>query len=114
MTRKYIDCREFPSEMNCTVALAADSDEELVEALRENPNHERARKRMGYAQFQGGWHTPFEIRQMRSGKVWHDNVYALDHPDATPRQPRIDPQNPHARPTSLSKKCRLRRPAQIG
>jgi predicted small metal-binding protein len=32
MTRKYIDCREFPSEMNCTVALAADSDEELVEA----------------------------------------------------------------------------------
>jgi len=32
MTRKYIDCREFPSEMNCTVALAADSEEELVEA----------------------------------------------------------------------------------
>jgi hypothetical protein len=23
MTRKYIDCREFPSEMNCTVALCA-------------------------------------------------------------------------------------------
>ena len=32
MTRKYIDCREFPSEMNCTVALAADSDNELIEA----------------------------------------------------------------------------------
>ncbi len=32
MTRKYIDCREFPSEMNCTVALSADSDEELLEA----------------------------------------------------------------------------------
>jgi hypothetical protein len=44
----------------------------VVEAIRENPNHERARKLMGYAQFQGGWHTPFEIRQMRSGKVWHD------------------------------------------
>ncbi|WP_137894916.1 DUF1059 domain-containing protein [Ramlibacter sp. 2FC] len=32
MTRKYIDCREFPSESNCTVALCADGDEELLEA----------------------------------------------------------------------------------
>jgi predicted small metal-binding protein len=32
MTRKYIDCREFPSEMNCTVAISADSEEELLEA----------------------------------------------------------------------------------
>ena len=32
MSRKYIDCREFPSESNCTVALCADGDEELLEA----------------------------------------------------------------------------------
>jgi predicted small metal-binding protein len=32
MARKYIDCRDYPSEMNCTVTLAADSDEELLEA----------------------------------------------------------------------------------
>jgi len=32
MARKVIDCREVPSEMNCTVAIAADSDRELVEA----------------------------------------------------------------------------------
>jgi predicted small metal-binding protein len=32
MARKYTDCREFPSEMNCTVAIAADSEEELIEA----------------------------------------------------------------------------------
>lgn len=32
MTRKYIDCREFPSEMNCSVAISADSDSELLEA----------------------------------------------------------------------------------
>lgn len=44
----------------------------VVEALRENPNHQRARKLLGYSQFQDGWHTPFEIRQMRAGKVWHD------------------------------------------
>lgn len=32
MPRKYIDCREFPSEKGCTVALSADSEDELVEA----------------------------------------------------------------------------------
>lgn len=31
MTRKYIDCREFPSDANCTVAIAADSENELME-----------------------------------------------------------------------------------
>lgn len=31
MTRKYVDCREFPSDMNCTVAICADSDSELLE-----------------------------------------------------------------------------------
>ncbi|MDB5727735.1 MAG: hypothetical protein JWQ00_940 [Noviherbaspirillum sp.] len=32
MSRKFIDCREFPSEMNCSVAISADNDEELMEA----------------------------------------------------------------------------------
>jgi predicted small metal-binding protein len=32
MARVHIDCREFPSEMNCTLALVADSEEELLEA----------------------------------------------------------------------------------
>ena len=32
MSRKYIDCREFPSESNCTVAISADSEDELIEA----------------------------------------------------------------------------------
>lgn len=32
MTRQYVDCREFPSEMNCSVAIAADTDQELLEA----------------------------------------------------------------------------------
>ncbi|MDB5451011.1 MAG: hypothetical protein JWQ52_2139 [Phenylobacterium sp.] len=30
--RKYIDCREVPSERNCTVAISADSESELLEA----------------------------------------------------------------------------------
>lgn len=32
MTRKYVDCRESPSISNCTVAICADTDQELVEA----------------------------------------------------------------------------------
>jgi len=32
MPRKYIDCREFPSDSKCSVAIAADSDAELLDA----------------------------------------------------------------------------------
>ena len=32
MARKYIDCRNYPSEMNCTLAMSADSEKELLEA----------------------------------------------------------------------------------
>jgi predicted small metal-binding protein len=28
----HIDCREYPSEMNCTVAISADSERELIDA----------------------------------------------------------------------------------
>jgi predicted small metal-binding protein len=31
MGRKYIDCRQFPSESKCTVAISADSEKELLE-----------------------------------------------------------------------------------
>lgn len=31
MSRKFIDCREYPSEMNCTVAISADSEKEVLE-----------------------------------------------------------------------------------
>lgn len=32
MGRRYIDCRAFPSDTNCSVALCADTDAELLEA----------------------------------------------------------------------------------
>jgi len=32
MARKYIDCREIPSESHCTVAISADNEDELLEA----------------------------------------------------------------------------------
>ena len=36
MSRQYIDYREFPSAMNCSVALSADSDKELLEAAAQH------------------------------------------------------------------------------
>ncbi|MFN3670955.1 MAG: DUF1059 domain-containing protein [Bosea sp. (in: a-proteobacteria)] len=32
MARKHIDCRSFPSEMNCSIAISADNEGELIEA----------------------------------------------------------------------------------
>ena len=32
MSRKYIDCREYPGDVKCTLALCADTDAELLEA----------------------------------------------------------------------------------
>jgi predicted small metal-binding protein len=32
MPRMHIDCREYPSEMNCSVAISADTQKELLDA----------------------------------------------------------------------------------
>jgi predicted small metal-binding protein len=36
MDRKTIDCRDYPSESGCTVAISADSEDELVEAAAQH------------------------------------------------------------------------------
>jgi predicted small metal-binding protein len=36
MNRKTIDCRDYPSESGCTIAISADSDDELVEAAAQH------------------------------------------------------------------------------
>jgi predicted small metal-binding protein len=36
MARKFLDCRKHPSEMNCSIAISADSDDELVEAAAQH------------------------------------------------------------------------------
>lgn len=33
MTRFYIDCRDYPGDVKCSVALCADSKQELLEAV---------------------------------------------------------------------------------
>jgi predicted small metal-binding protein len=32
MPRMFVDCREYPSEMNCTIAIFADNKEEILDA----------------------------------------------------------------------------------
>ena len=32
MVRKFIDCRDFPSDTRCSVAIFADTESELIEA----------------------------------------------------------------------------------
>jgi predicted small metal-binding protein len=36
MARKYIDCREFPSDTNCSVTIAADSENELLDVAAQH------------------------------------------------------------------------------
>ena len=36
MARMFIDCREYPSDMNCTVAISANSTNELVDAAAQH------------------------------------------------------------------------------
>jgi predicted small metal-binding protein len=33
MNRYYVDCRDHPSDVKCSVALSADTKEELIEAV---------------------------------------------------------------------------------
>ncbi|MRV72784.1 DUF1059 domain-containing protein [Duganella sp. FT92W] len=36
MTRKFIDCRDFPSDMHCSVAISADTEDELLQIAVEH------------------------------------------------------------------------------
>ncbi len=36
MARKYIDCRDYPGDIKCTVSLSADTDEELLEVVLQH------------------------------------------------------------------------------
>jgi predicted small metal-binding protein len=36
MARKYIDCRQFPSDMKCSVAISADTEDEVVDAATQH------------------------------------------------------------------------------
>lgn len=44
----------------------------VLAAIREDPDHEAVRRLLGYQQFEGQWHTLYEIQNLRSGRVWHE------------------------------------------
>ncbi len=69
MGRKFIDCREFPSEMNCSVAIAADSEDELLDAAVQ------------HAVSVHGEHDTPELRtQIR--QIMHEGTPSADSPIA--------------------------------
>ncbi|MCA9102988.1 MAG: hypothetical protein KDA63_17640 [Planctomycetales bacterium] len=45
------------------------SYELTLDALRENPDHEQARRILGFQQHDGHWRTTFDVRQMKLGRV---------------------------------------------
>ena len=64
MSRKYIDCRDYPSESGCTVAISADSSDELIEAAAQHA-----------VQVHGHADSP-ELRQQLRGIVKEGEVAA--------------------------------------
>jgi predicted small metal-binding protein len=36
MTRKYIDCRQFPTDSKCSVTISADTVDEVVDAAAQH------------------------------------------------------------------------------
>jgi hypothetical protein len=50
---------------------AAEAFPLLVEVIREQPDHEKARRILGYEKYEGRWLTPFEVAKARDGQVWH-------------------------------------------
>ena len=44
----------------------------VIAAVRENPDHPGLRRLLGYQKYQGRWLTLYEMRQLRSNRVWHD------------------------------------------
>lgn len=43
-----------------------------LRTAREDPDHAGVRRLMGYQKYQGRWCTPFGVRKLRSGQVWHE------------------------------------------
>ncbi len=51
---------------------ASDAYQLTYEALAADPAFAPARKLLGYVKLGDGWHTPFEARQLKAGKIWHE------------------------------------------
>jgi len=43
----------------------------ILATIQADPDFEAARRILGYQKFRDGWYTPYEVRKLRSGQVWH-------------------------------------------
>ena len=43
-----------------------------LDAIQADPDHEAARRAFGYQKYQNQWHTPYEVRMLGNGMVWHE------------------------------------------
>jgi predicted small metal-binding protein len=44
MERKYIDCRDFPSDIKCSITIAADSEKELMDVAIQHAVQQHGHK----------------------------------------------------------------------
>jgi len=44
----------------------------IREAAFQDPDHQQARKALGFVRFEDGWATPFAAERKKKGFVWHD------------------------------------------
>jgi hypothetical protein len=44
----------------------------ILAAIHEDPDHEAARRLLGYQQFRGQWCTQDQVNRLRNGQVWHE------------------------------------------
>ncbi len=44
----------------------------VLEAIGADPDHEAARRLLGYQKYEGLWRTAFEIKKLRAGQVWDE------------------------------------------
>jgi len=63
-------------EMQARKAVRADraslAFELVLAAIREDPDHERIRRILGYQKYRGAWYTGYEVGKLRSGQVWDE------------------------------------------
>jgi hypothetical protein len=52
-----------------------------LETLRADPDHEAARNVFGFQKYQDQWRTPFEVRMLQNGMVWHEKFGWIEKAD---------------------------------
>ncbi len=44
----------------------------ILKAVSDDPDHEAARRLLGYQKYQDGWYKAYEVKKLRAGQVWDE------------------------------------------